>query len=175
MNIAIINPIAASPAITPSGMLMPRVPSIAGDMQRLKEVNIVELGRAIANRGHEVTLILGGPYLDGKEWDLGRGLRIVPVQTVMRFPFHPGLLPMTPELMGHPALQQADVIQTGEFHQLPTFFACVAASDSGVPLVLWQETFRPMRFPGSLYQRIYGTTLGRRVLTTTERFIPRTT
>ncbi|NIN64661.1 MAG: glycosyltransferase [Anaerolineae bacterium] len=82
---------------------------------------------------------------------------------------------MTPGLLGHPALREADVIQVGEFHQLATLFASIAAREAAIPLVAWQETFRPMRFPGSFYQRFYNRSLGRHVLKTASRFVPRTT
>jgi glycosyltransferase involved in cell wall biosynthesis len=93
----------------------------------------------------------------------------------MRFPFHPGLLPATPGLLGHPALSEADVIQVAEFHQLATLFSCITARDYSVPVVVWQETFRRMRFPGSLYQHAYESTVGRYVRARARRFIPRTT
>ncbi len=144
MNIVIINPIAATPTLTPSSVVIPRVPSLTKDLGQLRETNIMELGAAITSLGHQTKLILGGPYLDEKEWDLGHGLRVSPVKAIMRFPFHPGLLPMTPGLLGHPALREADVIQVGEFHQLATLFASIAAREAAIPLVAWQETFRPI-------------------------------
>jgi glycosyltransferase involved in cell wall biosynthesis len=51
----------------------------------------------------------------------------------------------------------------------------MTARDASVPLVVWQETFRHMRFPGFLYQHAYESTLGRYVRTHASRFIPRTT
>src|SRR5438445_8541804 len=93
---------------------------------------------------------------------------------MLRFPFPPGLLPAIPSLIGHPALQQADVIQVSEFHQLSTFFSCVAARGASVPDVVWQETFHHMRFPGSFYQRMYESAVGSYVRDRARRFVPRT-
>lgn len=175
MKIAIVNPIAVSPELTPRAMARGTVPSLASSPQRIREMNIVELGAAFARLGHSTSLMIAEPYLDGRAWDLAPGLRVVPVPTFLRVPFHPGVLPMTPGLAGHPALRDADVIQAGEFHQPSTFFSAVAARGAGIPFVVWQETFRPMRFPGCWYQRGFEFGPGRHIRSTTRRFVPRTT
>ncbi len=174
LNIVLVNPIAATPVLTTRAIVRPQLTSLARD-SLLPGTNIVELGAALADLGHQTTVILGDLYLDEQALSLANGLRVIPVTTSLRFPFHPGLLPMTPALIGHPALHGADVIQTGEFHQPSTFFTCMAAREAGIPLVVWQETFGPMRFPGSWYQRAYETIVGRYVRDTRSRYVPRTT
>ncbi len=143
--------------------------------ESLRETNIVELGGAFADLGHTTTVLLGDSYLNGRAVTLTTKLEVASVNTIMRFPFHPALLPMTPGLMRHPALREADIIQTGEFHQPSTFFASMVADEVGVPLVVWQETFRPMRSPGSWYQRAYEVVLGRYLRTNVKLYVPRTT
>ncbi len=175
LNIVLVDPIAATPTITLGSIVRPRVPFLYKDLQLLRETNLVELGSAFADLGHSATVVLGDMYLDDRVWDLSRGLKVVPVNTFMRSPFHPALLPMTPALVGHRALRDADIIQSGEFHQPSTFFACMAAREADIPLVVWQETFAPMQFPGSWYQLIYERTAGRYVRLTTRRYVPRTT
>ncbi len=140
----------------------------------LREVNIVELGSAIADLGHRVTVVLGDAFLGNQPVAPAPNLSLAPVHNLMPFPFHPGLLPMTPELMSHPAVLDADVVQAGEFHQPSTFFAAQASQERHMPFVVWQETFRPMQFPGSLYQQWYEGTLGRKVRRQASRCIPRT-
>lgn len=179
MKIVLVNPIAATPDVVPSPfaspLASPRVSSLADNPRALREINIVELAGALATRGHEVTVVVAGDYLGGHTVVLPGRLTVDPANTFMRFPFHPGLLPMTPGLMGHPALRDADVIQTGEFHQPSTFFSCKAARESGAGLFVWQESFEPLRAPGSWYQGAYERTAGRVVRETTRGFIPRTT
>ncbi len=175
MNIVLVDPIAVTPAITPGSIVKPRVPSLCKDSQLLRETNLVELGAAFADLGHSATVVLGDLYLDGQSWDLSPRLRVVPVNTFMRSPFHPALLPMTPALVGHTALRDADIIQSGEFHQPSTFFACMAAREAGIPVVVWQETIAPMQFPGSWYQFVYEKTTGRYVRAAARRYVPRTT
>ena len=51
----------------------------------------------------------------------------------------------------------------------------VVRPQRSVPLVVWQETFRRMRFPGSLYQFAFEAAVGRWIRRSTRRFIPRTT
>ncbi|MEE9182053.1 MAG: glycosyltransferase family 4 protein, partial [candidate division NC10 bacterium] len=125
--------------------------------------------------GHRTTVLMGDLYLEQRPWEFDNGLKVLPIPTVLRTPFHPALFPMTPGLVGQPAVSEADVVQTGEFHQPSSFFASVAAREAGVPLVLWQETFAPMQAPGSLYQRAFETTAGRRIRDSVQRCVPRTT
>lgn len=175
MHIVLVNPIAATPALTPKGLVRPRIASLAGDRAQLEETNIVELGAALAALDQETTIVVGDVYTAGETIRLADNLRVAPVATQLRFPFHPAVMPLTPGLVNHPAVRDADVIQAGEFHQPATFFASRVAVENEVPLVVWQETFRPMRFPGSWYQRLHQATLGRTVRNAADRFIPRTT
>ena len=174
MNVALVDPIAATANLSGRTVFRPEVPSVAGDPRTLRETKIVELATELARRGHHPTVLFGDVFLDGHEWTAPAGVRVEAVNTMLRFPFHPGLLPAIPSLISHPALQEADVIQVSEFHQLSTFFSCVAARSASVPVVVWQETFRHMRFPGSFYQRMYESAVGSYVRDRTRRFVPRT-
>ncbi|MFQ5693997.1 MAG: hypothetical protein ACE5IM_13260, partial [Nitrospinota bacterium] len=158
-----------------SALLRPSVPSVVEDPLALEQTNIVELGSTFADLGHRTTVLMGDVYLDRRPWEFDNGLRVLPIPTVLHTPFHPGLFPMTPGLTGEPAVREADILQTGEFHQPSTYFASKAAQEAGVPLVLWQETFAPMQAPGSLYQRAFETAAGPRIRRTVQRSIPRTT
>ncbi|MEE9197932.1 MAG: glycosyltransferase family 4 protein [bacterium] len=133
------------------------------------------MGSAFSDLGHRTTVLMGDLFLEQRPWRFDNGLQVLPVPTVLRTPFHPALFPMTPGLIGQPAVGEADVVQTGEFHQPSSFFASVATREARVPLVLWQETFGPMRAPGSLYQRAFETTAGRYLRGTVRSYIPRTT
>ncbi|HYT00802.1 MAG TPA: glycosyltransferase family 4 protein [Thermoplasmata archaeon] len=176
MNVALVNPIAATPAYTTRDFILrPTLPGLTADTGQLRETNLVELGSELSKRGHRVTVFFGDMYLDGREHDLGDRLRVVPLPTRLRTPFHPGLVPVTPDLLRHPALREADVIQASEFHQPSTFFASLVARECSVPLVVWQETFRRMRFPGSAYQMAFESAVGGSVRKAGRGFVPRTT
>ena len=174
MDITIINPIAATPSITAASFLHPEVPRVSPSPAALREVNMVELGGALADLGHRVQVVLGSSYMGEHPVALSERLSAAPVHTVMPIPFHPGLFPMTPELLRHPALREADVVQSSEFHQPSTFFAAEACLEEDAPLVVWQETFAPMRYPGSLYQKCFEATLGRKIRTAAAKCVPRT-
>lgn len=175
MDVTILNPIAATPDLTASSILHPTTPGHTLSPDELREVNIVELGTAMAARGLRVTIVLGGLNRARGPVRLSANLSVVPMRTLMPFPFHPGVFPMTPELMHHPALRDTEVIQSGEFHQPTTFFAAESSLEHDIPLVVWQETFRPMRFPASLYQAGFERTVGRKVRAAASRCVPRTT
>src|SRR3989449_8085964 len=173
MNVAFVDPIAATANYTGGNLLRPEVPSLCEDPRILEQTKLVELATEVARLGHRTTVLFGDVFLDGQEFTTSAGVHIAPVQTVMRFPFHPGILPAAPSLLGHEALREADVVQVSEFHQLSTFFSCVTAREAAVPVVLWQETYRQMRFPGSVYRRMYESTGGPCARARTGRCIPR--
>lgn len=175
MNVTIVNPIASTANVTARAVLRPEVPSVGTDARAVLETNLVETARELARRGLHLTVVYGDVFVGGHAWTSPEGVQVEPVETMMRFPFHPGLLPATPALMKHAALRDADVIQATEFHQLSTFFTALAAHQRGTPLVIWQETFRPMRFPGSAYQRAYEYVAGRCIRASARRYLPRTT
>src|SRR5439155_9720240 len=125
VNVTFVDPIAATANLTRSAIFRPDVPAIGSDPRSLQEMKLVELATQFARRGYHATVLYGDMFLDGGERTTAEGVRTVPVNTVMRFPFHPGLLPMAPGLLGHPALLDADVIQVSEFHQPSTFLSCV--------------------------------------------------
>lgn len=175
MNVAIVNPIAATANLTAGSVFRPRVPSLANDVRALRETNLVETAAELARHGLHLTVLFGDVFLGGRSWTSPEGVRVEPVDTMMRFPFHPGLLPATPALLKHPALDDADVIQATEFHQPSTLFAALAAHRLSVPLIVWHETLRPMRFPGSAYQRLYEAVAGPCIRSRAHRFVPRTT
>jgi glycosyltransferase involved in cell wall biosynthesis len=176
MDVTIINPIGATPPDASSiGSLLRRTEANqAPSASALREVNIVELGAAIADLGHQVTVVLVSGFLGGQAQSLSDRLDVVPVHTLMPFPFHPGVIPMTPELLNHRATQEADVIHSGEFHQPSTFFAASVSLERQIPLILWQETFAPMRFPGSAYQAGFEWAAGPKIRAAAKRAVPRT-
>lgn len=173
-NIAIVNPIATTPDLTIGTLLRPSANIVPLRSTDLRELNIVELGQALADKGHATTVLLGRDYLNGETRELTRRLKVEPIPTVMHIPFHPGIVPFAPSLAHHPALKEADVIQTGEFHQPSTYFACKSASRDRKPAIVWQETYGDMRPPGSAYQRAFELTAGKFVRTTATRYVPRT-
>lgn len=174
MNIVLVDPIGVTANITARTLVRPEMPSLGAGPESLRETKIVELATELARRGHRATVLLGDVFLGRNACTLPDGVRILPLGTVLHVPFHPGLVPATPALLGHPALADADVVQVGEFHQPSTYLACAAAG-LVVPVVVWQETFHRMRFPGSLYQRAFESTVGRFVRARGKGFVPRTT
>lgn len=175
MNIVLVNPIATTPSLTTGSLLRPGYAHVPTDPTVLGEINIVELGVALARFGHSTSVVLAGSGNDRKAICLSQQMTVVPVDAFLRIPFHPRLLPLTPGLIRNPVLEEADVIQAGEFHQPSTFFASMVSRERGIPLVVWQETFCPMKAPGSWYQRAYELTVGKRVRSAASRCVPRTT
>ena len=175
LRILLIDPVASTPDLTARALLTSKVPTLGADPAAVRRVNLVELGGSLAGLGHPTTVVLGDLYLGGQTWTLSEGLKVVPARTSLRVPFHPGLFPFTPFLEQDAQLADSDVIQTGEFHQPSTFFACRFGRERGIPVVVWQETFAPMRFPGSLYQLLFEMTAGEVVATVPGQYVPRTT
>lgn len=172
MDVAIVNLILATPNIRP-GLILERVRPIAS--AELEEINIVELGNALADRGHDVTLYVADAFLEDGDVRIRDRFEIRGVPTNLRRLFHPALLPLTPSLPEAIMKDGADVIQSSEFHHPGTYFASRAATSAGIPLIIWQEIYHRMRAPGSWYEYGYEATAGRAVQRTAPRFVPRTT
>jgi len=171
----LINPIATTPDVTVRDLFFGSASVGPVDPKAIAELNIVQLGEALTKLGHSVTVILGDPFLDGRHYTLSDRLEVTSTHATLPRVFHPGIVPLTPGLRQHPALRSSDVVQTGEFHQPSTYFACQAARAAAIPLVLWQETFSPMRAPGRWYQWGYERVVGNRVRSVAKLFVPRTT
>ena len=172
VHVGIVNLILTTPNIRP-GLIWEEVQPI--DSAKLKEINIVELARSVADRGDRVTLYVADAYLPDGDVQLGDRLVIRGVSTRLRRLFHPAIVPLNPTLPRSIEEDGPDVIQSGEFHQPGTFLASRAAAATVVPLLVWQEAFRPMRVPGRWYQQFFELTAGRSVRAMTTRFVLRTT
>lgn len=172
MRVAIANLILATPNIRPQ-LILEEVEPISATS--LREVNIVELGKALADRGHDVVVYAAEGFLRHGDEHIGDRLVVRAVPTVLSRVFHPALFPLGPELPRLIKRDHPDVIQADEFHQPATYLASRAAKEAGIPLVVWQEIFHRMRAPGSFYEHAYESSVGREVCRTASRFVPRTT
>lgn len=172
LEIAIVNPILRTPYVESTFSVKAAGPVSASE---LPEINIVELGRALGDLGHRVTILTCDTFLEDEEVAVNDRVTVCAVPTRLRRIFNPGLVPFTPGLADSARLRDADVIQSGEFHQFTTFFASGVAADAGIPLVVWQETFHHMRVPGAWFEQSFEWTVGRSVRATATRFVLRTT
>jgi glycosyltransferase involved in cell wall biosynthesis len=171
LNIAIVNPVLRTPYF-PSEFAVGgfrRIPQ-----SELPRINIVELGLALGDLGHRVTIYAADTFLESDEVLINDRVTVRGVPTHLRRIFDPAVVAFTPSLAHNVRLREADVIQSGEFYQLATFYASRAAAQTGIPLIVWQESFRHMRIPGLWYEQSFHATLGRAVRANTRSYIPRT-
>ena len=171
LDIALINPVLRTPYVLPP-FVVGRAHSIPAS--ELPDVNIVELGQALGDLGHHVTIFAADAFLESSEVEVSSHVTVCAVPTHLRRVFNPALIAFTPALEDSPRLREADVIQSGDFHQLSTFFASRLAPAAGIPFLVWQEGYHRMRVPGQWYERFYESTAGRSVRTATRSFILRT-
>jgi glycosyltransferase involved in cell wall biosynthesis len=172
LNIAIVNPILRTPSILPSLFLgrTRRVPAA-----ELSEINIIELARALTDLGNRVTIYVASAFLESEEIHVSNRLTVCAVPARLQLAFHPALLPFTPSLADSLRLREADVIQSGEFHQFMTFFASHLAAKAEIPFLVWQEIFHHWRFPGQWFQQSFEVTAGRSIRAVATQFVLRTT
>ena len=171
MNISIINPILRSLNI--SVPILPGKPSYISPSE-LSEINIVELGQALSDLGHNVEVYTADAFLHYKELHLNKRLTIRTVPARLPIPFHPGLLPFTPGLANSKSLGESDLIQSGEFHQFATFFASRLAIKKHIPFIVWQEIYHYWRTPGKFFQRQFEISAGPSIRRATTKFVLRT-
>lgn len=172
MEIAFFNPILTTPNIGVRRMLLDVKPL---DAKKLIEVNCIELAQALRDLGHHVTVFAADAFLTGHEIQLDQHLTVRSLQTRLRGIFFPAVIPFTPGLVESAELRDTDVVHSAEFHQPTTFFACRAVNRYEIPLVVWQETYRHMRYPSDTYQHGHELSAGLYVRKRAARYIPRTT
>lgn len=171
MEIAIVNPILRTPNMTSAfGVEGPTVLS----EEELRLATISELGRALADQGHHVTIYAADAYLESEEVALSDRVTVVGVPTRLRTVFNPAAVAFAPGLGALLRQRGADVIQSGDYFQLTTLFSSQAAASMGVAFVIWQEPFRPMRSPGNWYERGFERVAGPGMRARTRCFVPRT-
>lgn len=171
MDIAIVNPILRTSNVTSAlGVEGPVVLTEA----ELRIATIAELGRALADLGHRVTVYAADDYLGRDEVTLSDRLTVVGVPTQLRGVFNPALVAFTPRIGTLIRRRGADVIQSGDYFQLTTLFSSQVAASIGVAFVVWQEPFRHMRIPGQWYEQGFEMVAGRTLRAHTRCFVPRT-
>ncbi len=171
MDIAIVNPILATPNLT--SVLDVGRPVVLTEAE-LRTTSINQLGRALADLGHRVSVYAAQDYLGRDEVALSDHLTVVGVPTQLRGVFNPALVPFTPRIGELIRRRGADVIQSGDCFQLTTLFSSRAAASIGAAFLVWQEAFRHMRFPGPLYEEGFELVAGRTLRARTRCFVPRT-
>ncbi len=138
------------------------------------DLNIVEFGKRMVARGHEVTIFVADAYLPQRRAPLPDGLRIEYLGTRARFPFAPAFAPFTPSLRQKVGEMDLDVLQAGEIFQTGTVLGWLASG--GVKsFFVWQELDILMRGVAGRMQRTFYSTLGKTITKRCAAVIPRST
>jgi glycosyltransferase involved in cell wall biosynthesis len=135
------------------------------------DLNIVETGRRLVKRGHEVTVFVADAYRPQSSGDLG-GVKVEYVPTRLARVFPPSLAPLTPSLLKDIPRMKLDVVQSGEIFQPGTVFTWSASRD-GPGMFIWQELDIYMQGPMGWAQKQFYRTLGKAVVRGCRRLIPR--
>jgi len=172
VRIAIVMPIMTS--VTTGGLLsasrITSIPPPPTDEDNLT----VEMAKAIAALGHEVTLFASDFYRPlHSVSDSVPGVRVVYLPTRLQRVFHPVFIPFIPTLYRRIRDEGYSVVQSEDFLQWSTILSALASSRASYPLVIWHEINIKQRFPGNVIQSIYAMTLGKAVARRTALFIPR--
>ncbi|MDD1743662.1 MAG: glycosyltransferase family 4 protein, partial [Methanomassiliicoccales archaeon] len=134
--------------------------------------NIVELGKRMVSEGNEVTIFVSDCYLPQHRASLPDGLIIEYLATRTKFLFPPAYAPFTPSLRRRLNESKFDVIQAEEIFQTGTTLGWLA-SGGNTPFFVWQELDIIMRGAAGRMQRMFYSTLGRRMAERSAAIIPR--
>lgn len=122
-----------------------------------RDLNIVETGRRLSARGHDVTIYVSDVYRPRTEEDLG-DVVVEYLPTRLPWLFPPSLAPLTPSLSSVLRREKADVVQSGEVFQPGTMLSWTATREPNTEMFVWQELDTYMRGPvGWVQRRFYGT------------------
>lgn len=136
------------------------------------DLNIVEMGRRLVRRGHDVTIFVSDAYRPQRSAS-GGDLRIEYLRTRLPWAFPPSLAPLTPSLSQVLKREKLDVVQSGEVFQPGTVLTWSATREPGTEMFVWQELDTFMRGPVGWAQRRFYQTMGRGMARGCQAIIPR--
>jgi glycosyltransferase involved in cell wall biosynthesis len=137
------------------------------------DLNIVELSRRIAGRGHQVTVFAADAFAPQVRCPPENNLKVDYLPTVLPKVFPAAIFPFTPRLARIMRDGGYDAVLTTEMFQSGTLLTWFAAKDLDTRIFIWQELDVLMRGPAGRVQRTYYRTLGRKVASDSVRIVPR--
>jgi len=168
MRIGLVNLITRTADVQADGSVL-RSSNLAPSTDA--DLNIAEMGRRMAARGHDVKVFVADAYRpEGRVTEVP-AMEYLPSRLRPIFP--PSLAPLTPSLGRAIRRSGLDVVQSGEVFQPGTMLAWAAARDPGVRMFVWQELDTYMRGPLGVAQREYYRRVGRRLVERSGGVIPR--
>ncbi len=171
MRIGLVNLITRTADI--DGGFLPRLGQENLAPRTDRDLNIVEMGRRLASRGHEVNIYISDAYRPRVPSDRIDGVEIVYVRNRLGSLFPPAVMPFTPSLTSRVSQDRLDVVQSGEMFQLGTLLSWLGSRGGGPRLFVWQELDVLMRGLAGVAQAAYYQTLGRAVARGASYLIPR--
>ncbi len=169
MKIALINLITATVSV-PRNMLSVMGLSPAKQLETDEGVMIVELSRALAEHGHQVT-VYASDVFKPKHSVSTRGLSIKYLRTYLKWLFPPAIFPFTFGLLHELRRNNFDVIQTTDFLQWGTTLSAMSMVSRNTPIVVWQGLYEIKSPLWMLIHKIYDKTLGKLIQRKITRFI----
>lgn len=137
------------------------------------ESSIVELGKSLADEGHEITIFISDDFKP--EISLkSKNLKIDYLPTKYKSVFPPAFIPFTPSLYRKLRINDFNVIQTSDYFQLSTIISVLASLNKKTKIVVWQDLNNFPRFPGWLIIKIYNNSIGKLLQYRINLFIPKT-
>ncbi len=171
MRIGIVNLVTRSSEIlsNPASMLK------ASDLRPRTDadLHIVEMGRRLAARGHEVKIFVSDAFKPLGPSGGGGDVQIEYLPTRLKMAFPPSLAPLTPSLASRLVRERLDVVQSAELFQPGTVFSWFGSDPRNSRFLVWQELDVMMRYPMNLVQRGFYGTVGKAISEKCTAIIPR--
>lgn len=168
MKIGLVNLITKTADLQADGSILNARLTMGDD----SDLNIVEMGRRLNARGHDVTIFISDAYRPRRSASR-EGLRIEYLPTRLSWMFPPSLAPFTPALSRRLRQADLDVVQSGEVFQLGTCLTWSATRRPETKMYIWQELDVLMRGPAGWWQRRFYSSLGKKIAEGCAAIIPR--
>lgn len=170
MRIGLVNLVTKSSEILSEPTAMVKASNLAPASDA--GLNIVEIGRRMVSRGHDVRVFVSDAFKPKSPMSGEEKLRIVYVATRLTRLSPPALAPLTPSLGRILRDEKFDVVQSGELFQPGTVLSWLG-SPSKASFFVWQELDVLMRSPLGYAQSAYYRTIGRAIVNRCSSLIPR--
>lgn len=118
-------------------------------------IQIIEMGKRIASRGHEVDIFVADVFRPLEEVVVNENLQIRYLPTRLKSAIPASFMPFTPSLVKQIAKEHYDAVQASDLFQIATMLSWLGAKSIDARFFVWQELDIFMRQPAGMIQSLF--------------------
>jgi glycosyltransferase involved in cell wall biosynthesis len=137
------------------------------------DIQIVEMGKRIASRGHEVDIFVADAFRPLERAAFSKNLRVRYLSTGLKSIIPASFMPFTPSLVKQLVRERYDVVQVSDLFQIATMLSWLGAKSTDARFFIWQEIDIFMRQPAGMFQSLFYKFCEKTMINNVSGLIPR--